>query len=81
LARHRAGPFLRERGHAPPRAVSDRVDAQSFEVAALFAATGRSFTIQPIYDRNVPEELNRSRGRALRGVARPVAYTGERLSG
>jgi hypothetical protein len=26
-------------------------------------------------------ELNRSRGRALRGVARPVAYTGERLSG
>ena len=26
-------------------------------------------------------ELNRSRGRALRGVARPVAYSGERLRG
>jgi hypothetical protein len=27
------------------------------------------------------DELNRSRSRALRGMARPVAYTGERLSG
>ena len=50
-------------------------------VGGALAAVARIEASLPMDGQESAKELNRSRGRALRGVARPVAYSGERLRG